>query len=321
MKLHYEWKCPFCDLVFDSRRKLKNHKNDFHNKEHKQYIFSPGGKCQYCGEEHKLKCHLSLHEKHCKLNPNRVIYKGHPVSEETKNKIRKTNSIKHTMGGYRKGSGRGKKGNYKGYWCDSSWELAFVIYNLEHNIKFERNKRKFVYVYEGKELNYLPDFIIDGKYIEIKGYSSKQWEAKFNQFPKEETLEVIDKHTIKPYINYVEQKYGKNYITLYENSIYKKDKKKIKIKKELKNIQKHKEAELNGLIRSDGRIDGNGITNKQWLERKNIILNSGVDFSKYGWKSEVQRKTTLTRRQIDNTIKHFKIDFDFVFSKKINLWV
>ena len=117
----------------------------------------------------------------------------------------------------------------------------------------------------------------------------------------------------------MEQKYGKNYITLYENSIYKKDKKdkkKIKIKKELKNIQKHKEAELNGLIRSDGRIDGNGITNKQWLERKNIILKSGVDFTKYGWKSEVQRKTTLTRRQIDNTIKHFKIDFDFVFKRK-----
>ena len=86
----------------------------------------------------------------------------------------------------------------------------------------------------------------------------------------------------------------------------------IKNKKEIYK-QKHKEAELNGLIRNDGRINGNGITNKQWLERKNIILNSGVDFSKYGWKSEVQRKTTLTRRQIDNTIKHFKIDFDFVF--------
>lgn len=209
-----------------------------------------------------------------------------------------------------------KKYEYEGITFDSSWELAFVIYNLEHNIKFERNKRKFVYVYEGKELNYLPDFIIDGKYIEIKGYSSKQWEAKFNQFPKEETLEVIDKHTIKPYINYVEQKYGKNYITLYENSIYKKDKKKIKIKKELKNIQKHKEAELNGLIRSDGRIDGNGITNKQWLERKNIILNSGVDFSKYGWKSEIKKRTNLTRQEIINTIKHFKEDFDFVFSKK-----
>lgn len=72
---------------------------------------------------------------------------------------------------------------------------------------------------------------------------------------------------------------------------------------------------MNGLIRNDGRINGNGITNKQWLERKNIILNSGVDFSKYGWKSEVQRKTTLTRRQIDNTIKHFKIDFDFVLNE------
>lgn len=27
---------------------------------------------------------------------------------------------------------RGYKGWYKGIWCDSSWELAYVIFNLEH---------------------------------------------------------------------------------------------------------------------------------------------------------------------------------------------
>ena len=37
-------------------------------------------------------------------------------------------------GGYRKGSGRRKKGWYKGFWCDSSWELAWVIYQIEHDI-------------------------------------------------------------------------------------------------------------------------------------------------------------------------------------------
>jgi len=37
-------------------------------------------------------------------------------------------------GGKRIGSGRGKSGWYKGYWCDSSWELAYVIYNIDHDV-------------------------------------------------------------------------------------------------------------------------------------------------------------------------------------------
>ena len=42
-------------------------------------------------------------------------------------------------GGYRKGSGVGKGGWYKGYWCDSSYELAWIIFNIEHGNLFTRN--------------------------------------------------------------------------------------------------------------------------------------------------------------------------------------
>ena len=72
------------------------------------------------------------------------IYNGHAKTSEKqlqrKRKISETMKKNPLCGGKRHGSGRGKKGWYKGYWCDSSWELALVIYNLEHNIKFERNK-------------------------------------------------------------------------------------------------------------------------------------------------------------------------------------
>ena len=44
----------------------------------------------------------------------------------------------------------GIKGWYKGFWCDSSWELAYVIYNLDHGIEFRRNTEKFEYEYCGK---------------------------------------------------------------------------------------------------------------------------------------------------------------------------
>jgi hypothetical protein len=74
-------------------------------------------------------------------------------------------------GGFRQGSSRGKSGWYKGYWCDSSWELAWVIYNLENDIDFERNKIGFKYIFEGKESLFYPDFIIKGEYIEIKNFN------------------------------------------------------------------------------------------------------------------------------------------------------
>lgn len=37
-------------------------------------------------------------------------------------------------------AGRSKCGTYRGIYCRSSWELAFVIYNLEHGINFIANK-------------------------------------------------------------------------------------------------------------------------------------------------------------------------------------
>ena len=125
-----------------------------------------------------------------------------------------------SSGGYRKGSGVGKKGYYEGYWCDSSWELAWVIYHLENNISFERNKIGFVYEYKNKKRKYFPDFIVQGVYYEIKGRKnfdelSKIDKEKINQF--KEKLIVLYYEQIKPYLDYVISKYGDDYIRLYNN--------------------------------------------------------------------------------------------------------
>lgn len=134
-------------------------------------------------------------------------------SKEYREKLSK--GTKGKCGGLKHGSGRGKKGWYKGFFCDSSWELAYVIYNLEHEIKFTRNTEKFEYIWKDETHYYIPDFILeDGSYVEIKGYRTTQVEEKTRQFKKQ--LEVIDKHKIKAYIDYVECKYGKDFIRLYE---------------------------------------------------------------------------------------------------------
>ena len=131
-------------------------------------------------------------------------------------------------GGKREHSGRGKKGWYKGYYCDSSWELAYVIYNIEHNIKFERNKQGFEYWYLGNKHKFYPDFILeDGTYVEIKGYLNEKNKIKINSF--QDCLIVLDKHGIKVYLDYVESKYGKDFTNLYENNPNKEMKNKCKI--------------------------------------------------------------------------------------------
>jgi len=118
-------------------------------------------------------------------------------------------------GGLRKGSGRGKQGYYKGYWCDSSWELAWIIYSLDHNIIFERNKQGFEYKFENETHKYYPDFILeDGTYVEIKGYMTDQNKAKIEQFNG--ILRVLCLEEIKKYLEYAVNKFGRNYIELYE---------------------------------------------------------------------------------------------------------
>lgn len=205
--------------------------------------------CKFCNKECVNANSHRNHERLCPMNPNRN-YISHTLgikpwnkglTKETNEcvaKFGKTHSekysgknspwygkhhsmetiekMKETCGGYRQGSGRGKHGWYKGYYCDSSWELAFVIYNLEHDIKFERNCKVFTYNYKNKNHTYMPDWIVDNKYIEIKGYCNEQWQAKLAQFPKDEILEVLTKNEMKPYIDYVVEKYGKDYIKLYE---------------------------------------------------------------------------------------------------------
>lgn len=124
---------------------------------------------------------------------------------------------KTKSGGYREGSGRGKKGWYKGYWCDSSWELAWVIYSLESGVKFIRNTKGFDYVFEGKQHKYYPDYSTDTSvYVEVKGYDQAQWQAKLKAFP--EKIEVFGKKEMAPILSYVVEKYGKDFIRLYEKN-------------------------------------------------------------------------------------------------------
>lgn len=112
-----------------------------------------------------------------------------------------------------------KKGIYKNISCDSSWELAFLIYCLDHNINIKRNKNKFKYQIDNKSHFYYPDFIINNDtYIEIKGRKDKTVEYK-NNCMKDLNLkfQMIDSDKINKYIKYVKYTYNiKNIWDLYD---------------------------------------------------------------------------------------------------------
>ena len=161
-------------------------------------------------DEIKNKIRNSLLNKSFKCDPN---------SEKEIQRRKKLSIAMKKYGGYRRGSGRSKHGWYKGYWCDSSYELAYVIYNLDHNINFKRNTEKFPYTFKDETHNWIPDFILsDGVYVEVKGFLREKDTYKLDQFDKPLIL-LIDS-TIQPYLDYAINKYGKNYIELYNSEDY-----------------------------------------------------------------------------------------------------
>jgi len=142
-------------------------------------------------------------------------YCGKCVWECTNAKEKLSKALKGKTGGFKEGSVRNfKSGYYKDIRCDSSWELAYVLYNENLNNIIEKNKTGFDYIWKGITHKYYPDFLINkNKYIEIKGRIREQDQIKIDSF--KEPLEVITQKEMKPILKFVISKYGKNFIKLY----------------------------------------------------------------------------------------------------------
>ena len=135
-------------------------------------------------------------------------------TEETKRHLSKVS------GGWRPGSGSGIKGRYKGLWCDSSWELAFLLWCDIKSYTPEKVPHYFPYEWQGKTLKYMPDFCFKDDlgiylYVEIKGYASPQWDAKLSGFKK--PLLVLDSPVMKGIIlPLIKSIYGDDFTRLYD---------------------------------------------------------------------------------------------------------
>lgn len=149
------WKCNICGEVFVSRRKLQSHRKSHLNQGSSQNHYCEG-LCQYCGRVFKTKDSKTNHEKYCINNPNRIIYKGHPHSDDSKKKLSEI-AKKNNLGGWH----TGKKVIYKGVLLGSSYEEELVKDLDKNNVRWEK-PMPFIWTspIDGENHRYYPDIYL-----------------------------------------------------------------------------------------------------------------------------------------------------------------
>lgn len=119
------------------------------------------------------------------VKSGKINLKGRIISEKQKNKMSKTIKQKVKDGTWHYSFSKTRTHEYKGVKLHGSWELQYAKYLDENNIKWERPKEKFPYMFENKNSSYTPDFYLTetDEYIEIKGYETDKDRAKWKYFP------------------------------------------------------------------------------------------------------------------------------------------
>lgn len=197
--------CVYCNKQCKNLNSLKNHECRCKNNPNKlKTVGNPNNIYKYLEKLHSgkievwnkgltketdkrvatsgSKISIILKDRNNKLREQGKVPGTAPTKEkeiERRNKISVTMKSNPNAGGLRPKSGRGKKGWYKGYFCDSTYELVYVIYNIDHDIKFKRCHKYYEYFYLGEKHKYYPDFELEnGTLVEIKGYKNGQTSAK-----------------------------------------------------------------------------------------------------------------------------------------------
>lgn len=143
-----------------------------------------------------------------------------------KNKVHETTMARRhagelkPVGGIRQGVERSKFGYYKGIYCSSTYELCWVIYNLDHGNEVKR----FDGFLECPEQNfkYYPDFIQnENEIIEIKGYEDESVARKTALAEKQGyKVTLLKEKDLQDVFKYVDDTYGvkpRSRHTLYDN--------------------------------------------------------------------------------------------------------
>lgn len=209
---------------------------------------------------------------------------------------------------------------------DSQWELAYYIYLRDHNIEFEYQPGvKLQYIVNDNIKFYMPDFKVNGELQEIKGPQFFKEGKMINPFDRtmdelyEAKHQCMLRNNVKiitdcsKYLNYVEEKYTKDFLPLFRNNVdfpYPDD--------DVIKLYHHSIY--------DARV-GKHLSPKEAWEDKNLILKSALNRLKYKGKcraSDVLQgfnvakiapkvsvfKPELARRLVETYLSEFENVFD-----------
>lgn len=110
---------------------------------------------------------------------------------------------------------------FKDIMFDSSWEMAYYTYLRDNNIQFEYHPNVyFEYIISNKKHRYYPDFILNDKFIEIKGNHLLTGKYKIPdekiKCMNDNAVNILYYEDIKPYMQYFKKNYG-NYKDYKQN--------------------------------------------------------------------------------------------------------
>lgn len=136
-----------------------------------------------------------------------------------------------------------QKYQYNGIFFDSQPEIALYIWLKDNKIKFEYKPNVDIwYSYKNKIHRYFPDFKINNKLVEIKGdqffdkagnmkcpfryksWSNEKYKEICNRYAAkykcmiDNNVQILRTADYKQYLDYVAQKYGKNYLIQFKVS-------------------------------------------------------------------------------------------------------
>jgi very-short-patch-repair endonuclease len=287
------WKCNICQAIFRTKSDLLRHRHDLsHNTQiHQKSLY----KCSFCNKQWETTIEgFKTHEKFCIENPNRNEPHSHPVSEDVKKRISEK-----------------QKENYKG-------RPAFNI-NRSQEPYSEKYFREWL---EKENIEYKKDFHVDRFFLDFafpdkKLYFEINGEQHYRKMSNGRDHQEHDKERANILVNL-----GWTCITTIRWSEFTAlsinerlivlNKLKYSIQNssivdfnfsyiyDLKHEQSVKREQIikSGKVNSLGRICNNKITDEEMNLKKQLIINSDIDLTKFGWIEKVSKITGLTRRQI-----------------------
>ena len=317
MRLQYEWKCPYCPEILQSRRQLQRHKLDCHHIDGKPAAYTIADRtCQYCGTILSTTTSgIANHELRCKHNPNRKPIKNgsraFTQTPEFRAKCSERMKRRHDLGIAPTYQNRKHvKHSYPELWLIG---LLFNKYGWTENVDY-----KTELPFHGYYLDFSwPDKRLC---IELDGDLHRYENQQKSDENKDRLLHNDGWLVLRVKWGYIlthKQEFGvmlDNFLSGCGDvtvPLYKTRKERI----EDARLRRHQQGVEQNCL---GWDCVRKVTHSEWNARKQKIIDSNVDLTTYGWMSKVAALTGMSRQQIYKVVNHFDDLKSIVYIRKPN---